>query len=103
MLDNDWYTWFAWLIAFGEMFVGLALIVGVFTGFAALGGAFLNFNFMLAGTASTNPVLFLISILLLLAWNIAGSVGVDRWLLPVFGIVFEPDKPVQPHPDRQDA
>ena len=90
MLDNDWYTWFAWVIAFGEIAAGLALIVGLLTGFAALGGAFLNFNFMLAGTASTNPVLFAISILLLLAWKVAGHIGLDRWALPLLGTPWQP-------------
>src|SRR5690606_5234327 len=78
--------WFAPLIAYSEVALGVALVLGLLTGFAAAGGAFLNFNFMLAGTASTNPVLFLLSILLLLAWQIAGYLGVDRWLLPTLGV-----------------
>src|SRR5262245_19326028 len=48
MLDHDWYTWFAWVVALGEVTVGIALIIGALTGFAALAGATLNFNFMLA-------------------------------------------------------
>src|SRR5262249_40746233 len=72
MLDHEWYTWFAWVIAFGETFVGIALIVGMFTGIAALGGATMNFNFMLAGSASTNPVLFLLAVLMVLGWKVAG-------------------------------
>lgn len=90
MLDHHWATWFAWVIAFGELFVGIALIVGLFTGLAALGGMTLNFNFMLAGTVSTNPVLFLLGILILLAWKVAGRIGVDRWLLPALGTPWEP-------------
>lgn len=38
MLDEQWYTWFAWVIACGEVAVGLALIIGLLTGFAALAG-----------------------------------------------------------------
>ncbi|MDA1003110.1 MAG: DoxX family protein [Chloroflexi bacterium] len=90
MLDNHWATWFAWVIAFGELFLGIALIVGLLTGLAALGGITLNFNFMLAGTVSTNPVLFLLGILLLLAWKVAGRIGIDRWLLPALGTPWEP-------------
>lgn len=86
MLDHEWYEWFAPLIAYSELVIGVALVLGLLTGFAAFGGAFLNFNFMLAGTASTNPVLFLLSILLLLAWKVAGYLGVDRWLLPLLGV-----------------
>ena len=82
MLDQHW---FAWIIAFGELAVGIALIIGLLTGFAALAGATLNFNFMLAGTASTNPVLFLLAVFVLLGWKVAGRIGVDRWLLPALG------------------
>ena len=85
MLDNDWYTWFAPLLAVTEFVVGLLLLLGAFTGLAAFAGSFLNLNFMLAGTASINPVLFTISILLMLAWKVAGWYGLDRWLLPRLG------------------
>ena len=90
LLRHESYTWFSWVIALGEVAVGLALIVGVFTGFAALAGATLNFNFLLAGTASTNPVLFVIAILILLGWKVAGWIGVDRWLLPALGTPWQP-------------
>ncbi len=90
MLDNDWYTWFAVLIAVGEVVVGIALIMGALTGLAALSGAFMNFNFMLAGTASTNPVLFLLAILMLLSWRVSGHIGLDRWLLPLLRAPWRP-------------
>ena len=38
LLDNNAQTWFAPFIAFGEMAVGLGLIVGLLTGFAAFLG-----------------------------------------------------------------
>lgn len=83
MLDNGWEVWFGPLIAIGEFAVGLGLIVGAFTGIAAFFGAFMNWNFMLAGTASTNPVLGLIGIGVMIAWKTAGWWGVDRVLLPL--------------------
>ena len=92
MLDHEWYTWFAWIIAFGEFAVGLGLITGTLTGIAALGGATMNFNFMLAGSASTNPVLFILAILILLAWKVAGYIGIDRWLLPALGTPWQPGR-----------
>jgi thiosulfate dehydrogenase [quinone] large subunit len=64
MLNNEWYTWFAKLIAYGEVLIGIALIVGAFVGIAAFFGAFLNWNFVMAGAASTNAVLFTLAILL---------------------------------------
>ncbi|MDE3094411.1 MAG: DoxX family membrane protein [Chloroflexota bacterium] len=90
MLDHGWYHWFAWVIALGEVAVGIMLIVGAFTGFAALAGATMNFNFMLAGSASINPVLFIIAILVMFSWKVSGWVGLDRWLLPALGTPWEP-------------
>ena len=92
MLEHEWYHWFSWVIACGEVAAGIALIVGAFTGFAALGGATMNFNFMLAGSASTNPVLFVLAILILFGWKVAGWIGVDRWLLPALGTPWAPGR-----------
>ena len=66
MLDNQAYTWFAKLVAYGELLIGIALILGAFTGIAAFFGGFMNFNFMLAGSASTNPLLFVVAVGLIL-------------------------------------
>ena len=90
MLVHEWYHWFSWVIAFGEVVAGVALIIGAFTGLAAMAGATMNFNFMLAGTASVNPVLFVLAILILFGWKVAGWIGVDRWLLPAAGTPWEP-------------
>lgn len=92
MIDHEWYTWFSWVIALGEVAAGIALIVGAFTGLAALGGAFMNFNFMLAGSASTNPVLFVIALLVAFGWKVSGWIGVDRWLLPALGTPWQPGR-----------
>jgi thiosulfate dehydrogenase [quinone] large subunit len=85
MLDNEWYTWFAKVIAVGEFMVGLGLIVGALVGIAAFFGTVMNFNFQLAGTASSNPVLFGLGVLLVIAWKVAGWWGLDRVLLPALG------------------
>jgi thiosulfate dehydrogenase [quinone] large subunit len=68
MLKHHLAAWFAQLIVRGEIAIGIALIAGLFTGTAAFGGITMNFNFMLAGSASDEPVLFTLGILLLLAW-----------------------------------
>ena len=86
LLANNAETWFAYIIVFGEIAVGLGLIFGALTGFAAFFGAFMNMSFLLAGSASTNPVLFTLAIGLMLAWRVAGYYGVDRWLLPRLGV-----------------
>jgi thiosulfate dehydrogenase (quinone) large subunit len=85
MLDHEWYTWFAKVIAIGEFMVGLGLIVGALVGIAAFFGTLMNFNFQLAGSASTNPVLFGLGVFLVLGWKVAGWVGLDRYLLPALG------------------
>jgi thiosulfate dehydrogenase [quinone] large subunit len=100
MLVHEAYHWFAWVIAFGEVLAGVALIVGAFTGLAALAGATMNFNFMLAGSASVNPVLFVLAILILFGWKVSGWIGIDRWLLPALGTPWEPGGLVAPLKER---
>ncbi len=92
MLDIHAYTWFGKLVAYGEFLIGAALIVGAFVGIAAFFGAFMNWNFMLAGSASTNPMLFTVEVLLILAWKVAGYYGLDRYLLPTLGTPWKPGK-----------
>lgn len=85
LLDAEAYTWFAKLVAYGELLIGIALILGIFTGIAAFFGAFMNWNFMMAGSASANPMLFVVALGLIMAWKIAGYLGVDYFLLPFLG------------------
>lgn len=88
--DANAETWFAWLVTLGELAVGLGLILGALTGIAAFFGAFMNMSFLLAGSASTNPVMFILAIGLMLAWKVAGYYGLDRWLLPKLGTPWRP-------------
>lgn len=85
MLDAQAYTWFAKLVAYGELLIGIALIIGAFTGIAAFFGGFMNWNFMMAGSASTNPFLFVIAVALILAWKVSGYIGADFFLLRWLG------------------
>jgi thiosulfate dehydrogenase [quinone] large subunit len=90
LLNNNAEGWFAYVIVFGELAIGLGLILGALTGIAAFFGAFMNMSFLLAGSASTNPVMFTFAIGLILAWKVAGYYGVDRWLLPILGTPWRP-------------
>lgn len=92
LLDSGSYTWFSKLVVAGELLIGIALILGAFTGIAAFFGGFMNWNFMMAGTASSNPLLFTIAIFLILAWKVAGWWGLDRFLLPAVGTPWQPGK-----------
>lgn len=79
---------FSYLIPVGEMAVGAALILGLFTGLAAFFGATMNFNFMFAGSVSVNPYWILLEILIMFAWRTAGYVGLDRFVLPYWYRIF---------------
>lgn len=85
MVNHQWYTWFAKVIAIGEVLVGIGLVVGALVGIAAFFGTFMNFNFELAGSASSNPVLFGLGVFVVLGWKVAGYWGLDRYLLPILG------------------
>ena len=89
MLDMEAYRFMAPMIAYGEFLIGVALILGLFTGIAAAAGGFLNWNFMMAGAASTNPLLFVLAMLLVLGWKVAGYIGLDYYLLPKLGTPWQ--------------
>ncbi len=80
---------FSYMVAFGELFVGIGLILGAFTGIAAFFGAFMNMNFLFAGTVSVNPMLFLLELFIVLAWKTAGWYGLDRFILPFLGVPWK--------------
>ena len=84
------------IVAFGELLVGIALILGLFTGIAAFFGGFMNVNYLLAGTVSTNPFLFVFATWLVLAWKTAGWLGLDHWVLPMVGVPGRPGKVFKP-------
>ena len=90
LLNGNHETWFAWVVTLGELAIGIGLILGVLTGVAAFFGAFMNMSFLLAGSASTNPVMFTLAVGLMLAWKVAGYYGVDRYLLPRLGTPWRP-------------
>jgi len=103
-----WYGWLiqhvflphaavmSYLVAFGELFVGVALILGLLTGLSAFFGGFMNASYLLAGTVSTNPLLFILATWLVLAWRVAGYYGLDFFVLPRLGAPrgphFEPQR-----------
>lgn len=98
---TGWYAWFlencvlpyadtwAFAIAWGEVLVGVALIIGLFTGIAAFFGGLMNTSFLLAGTVSSNPVLFVLATGIVLAWRVSGYIGVDRFVLPRLGVPWK--------------
>jgi thiosulfate dehydrogenase [quinone] large subunit len=90
VITYDWYrafiqflvdvhaeTWFAKLIATGESGVGIALLLGALVPLAACGGLTMNMSYMLAGSASSNPVLALAAGVLIVGHRHAGVIGLD--------------------------
>lgn len=69
----------SYIVTFGELAVGVALILGIWTGLSAGFGAFMNFNYLFAGTVSINPILLLLQLFLIKARKVAGRIGVDRF------------------------
>ncbi|RDY66214.1 DoxX family protein [Halobacillus trueperi] len=77
------HEFFAFIVMWGEVLVGIALILGLFTNVAAFGGILMNFAFLFSGTVSTNPQMVLLTIFLLIAGANAGRYGLDRWVMPM--------------------
>ena len=95
------YAWFlqhavqpfpvAWsyAITIGELLVGIGLILGLFTGIAAFFGGLMNVDYLFAGSlgmGAVNAPLFALATGLVLAWRVAGYIGLDRFVLPMVGV-----------------
>lgn len=85
MLNNGWEAWFKYLIIFGEILIGVGLILGALTAIAVCFGILMNFAFLYAGSTSSNPTFILLGGLIILGWRVSGWWGLDRWLLPYLG------------------
>ncbi|MFD1638232.1 DoxX family protein [Evansella tamaricis] len=73
---------FSFMVAWGELLVGIGLILGVLTTAAAFFGIMMNFAFMFAGTISSNPWMVLLTVFILAAGYNAGRIGGDHWVMP---------------------
>lgn len=62
------------VVMFGELVVGVGLVLGLFTGTALLAAAVMNMVFMLSGTSALNPILLAVELALF-----AVGPGVARW------------------------
>ncbi len=75
-------TLFSYLVAYGEVLVGLALVVGLVTNLAALMGIAMNLAYLFSGTISKNPQMLLAESAIVFAGLAAGYYGIDRYLIP---------------------
>ncbi|WP_409304390.1 Crp/Fnr family transcriptional regulator [Peribacillus sp. SCS-155] len=70
------------MITWGELLVGIGLVLGAATIPALLAGVFINLNFTLAGTTSTNPAPNTVVMILLFAGTGEYYYGADRYIIP---------------------
>ncbi|MGR4032700.1 DoxX family membrane protein, partial [Bacillus sp. ZZQ-131] len=73
---------FSFLVQWGEILVGLGLILGGLTKTAAFFGIIMNLSFLLSGTVSVNPNLLILTIFILVAGQNAGRIGLDGYISP---------------------
>lgn len=76
---------FGWLIALGELWVGIATLIGLFTRLSALGGLFISLLLWLTATWSVSPYFLGSDSIYAMAWLTLALVGfsdysVDQWL-----------------------
>ncbi|OAS13464.1 DoxX family membrane protein [Paenibacillus oryzisoli] len=74
--------WFNVMVPWGELLVGLGLLIGALTTTAIFFGLLMNFMYMFAGTVSANPWLILLGFFIIAAGANAGKFGVDHLILP---------------------
>ena len=87
------YVGYQWLVAGYDKLISPDWVSGAsMTGFAAFFGGLMNANYLLSGTVSINPLLFIFATWLVLAWRVAGYYGADRWVLPLLGVPGQPGK-----------
>ncbi|HEU5200136.1 MAG TPA: TQO small subunit DoxD, partial [Ktedonobacterales bacterium] len=76
---------FGWLIALGELWVGIATLIGLFTRLSALGGLLISLLLWLTATWSVSPYFLGSDSIYAMAWLTLALVGisdfsVDQWL-----------------------
>ena len=69
--------WIGLLVAFAEFFIGVGLVLGLFTRIAALASLALLFTYVMSGTASVCAFYALFAIVILATWKTSSLFGVD--------------------------
>ncbi|SDI74289.1 DoxX family membrane protein [Natribacillus halophilus] len=71
---------FSAFVMWGQILVGLGLIVGLLTTTATFFSGTMNLAFLLAGAVSTNPLMLMIAIFIMIGKGNAGAIGLDRFV-----------------------
>jgi thiosulfate dehydrogenase (quinone) large subunit len=80
------------LIPWGEFLVGLGLILGAATIPALVGGAFMNFNFLMVGAGAVDVIFYTTAFILILTGRGSYYYGVDRFAIPYVKEMFNKRK-----------
>ncbi|MHB0874499.1 MAG: DoxX family protein [Anaerolineae bacterium] len=98
---SQWYAWaiqnlllpnatvFSYLVAVGEVLVGIAILFGMFTRFATSMALIMNMSFFYAGTVSSLPYVLPLEIAIVLIGVYAGYIGIDGMVLARFSNWFK--------------
>lgn len=73
-------------LAVGLTLAGIALILGLFTGPAAIVAGVLGAGLWASGNIALAALYLALVIWLALTWRSAGWIGLDRWVLPLIGV-----------------
>ena len=76
------------LVPWGELLIGIGMILGAATIPALIAAAFMNLNFLLAGTISTNPEYLALEVILLFVGVGSYYWGIDRFAIPAIKTYF---------------
>lgn len=89
---QTWYAWFinhlalpnakifSYMVATGELLIGIALIFGFLTTIVLFFSLLMNFNYLFAGSVSVNPIYIIEALILLWAGRAAYYWGMDRYI-----------------------
>jgi thiosulfate dehydrogenase (quinone) large subunit len=89
LIESGLLGWTARITAIGITVAGIAVLLGIATGFAAFTGVVLSVNIIATGSVAPGPEVIGLAILLVLAWKTAGWIGLDRWALPLAGAPWQ--------------
>lgn len=80
LITSDSAGWIAKIVVGIEVVAGIAVLLGAFTGLAALAGTLLVPYFALFELPIGNPLIVVLAIMLMMSWKVSGYWGVDRYL-----------------------
>jgi thiosulfate dehydrogenase [quinone] large subunit len=72
---HGWF--FGPVVVVSELVIGLGLLTGTLTRWAAVAAVSLNLMYVMGGSAGVNGVFLVIAVLLVAAWRVAGHLGGD--------------------------